>query len=355
MASFKVADVHPEKVANIPTVLSLENLKKFESLSEVGCSEILQSSLEDKQSNVRICHKNGLMETIMDCYNTHHNLVLRPDDIWTAIMTQFSFYVNKHAERFRKQFVNFEGKKVLTIDMPGGPDFALFSKLMSKKIDENLVDAEVKKWILPSFSTTTDVDLVSCGIVFMATMKNYFKYRMMCLCGIPNVTLEGTVEDWKDILQRVNKLEEYGLSKWSTRLKNVLHEFVQAKKGNVDQEFWRNICHVDYKSIGSGGERASYWSGWIITFCAFDVEGNELSDEKIDGYHIPSGIVHAFVKVNDNGHIFRTRMIAGHLASEVMPDGCTIRPKIGWAVGLLPDGGNDDEESFKEDDPLDYC
>jgi hypothetical protein len=48
-------------------------------------------------------------------YNKHLNLVIRPDDVWVAILTQFSAHVNAHSEKLRSLFVTFEGKKNLTV------------------------------------------------------------------------------------------------------------------------------------------------------------------------------------------------------------------------------------------------
>jgi hypothetical protein len=42
--------------------------------------------------------------------------VLRPDDVWLAVTTQFSFYVGGHAEALRKQFVAHEGKVELVLE-----------------------------------------------------------------------------------------------------------------------------------------------------------------------------------------------------------------------------------------------
>src|SRR5690349_20929723 len=38
----------------------------------------------------------GLVHIVIGAYNNHFNLVLRPDDVWQAIVTQLSFYVNAH-------------------------------------------------------------------------------------------------------------------------------------------------------------------------------------------------------------------------------------------------------------------
>lgn len=216
--------------------------------------------------------RNGFVKTIVDAYNNHHNLVIRPDDVWAAIVTQFSFYINKQAEQFRGKFVNFDGKKELTVSVVGtlrNAPYNTLTELMTQKIHENLVDPQFKQWILPNFTTTTDNDLVTVGVVFMATMKKYFDYGFMLACGIPQITLEGSIQDWQNIYDRLEKLKEYKLRKWYDMLEPVVKQFVNAKMGNVDKDFWQRI--VNYERGGSG---PSYISGWITVFCTFDQDGN---------------------------------------------------------------------------------
>lgn len=86
-------------------------------------AHIIQSS---EASACVIPTRYGLVSAALDAYNTHHNLILRPDDVWQAILTQFSFYVNANAEELRDCFVDFDGKKTLVIVMGGNP---VFSKL----------------------------------------------------------------------------------------------------------------------------------------------------------------------------------------------------------------------------------
>jgi hypothetical protein len=49
----------------------------------------------------------GLVGAVFAAYNEHHNLILRPDDFWQAILTQFGFYVTGNAEQLRDRFVDF--------------------------------------------------------------------------------------------------------------------------------------------------------------------------------------------------------------------------------------------------------
>lgn len=48
-------------------------------------------------------------------YNQHGDIFLVPDDIWLMISLYLSKYIDANAERLRKQFVNHEGQKELTI------------------------------------------------------------------------------------------------------------------------------------------------------------------------------------------------------------------------------------------------
>lgn len=242
------------------------------------CTEVLKGTAFPKNCALPM-YENGFVGTVTECYNGHHNLIIRPDDVWMAIVTQLSFYINKEAENFRAKFVNFEGEKELEVEIDGTLKEASYEKLvtlMTEKIDENLVDPEVKSWLLPSFSTTTKNDVVACGVVFMASMKKYFDFKFNLACGIPYVTIEGTADDWEAISERLEKLKEYELAEWYTMLKPILHQFIQAKKGEPDISFWQRIC-----SNHDGGSGPTYLSGWITAFCVFNEDGNWIGNSVI--------------------------------------------------------------------------
>lgn len=285
---FQVCDKKPEikkeyKDGTNSNMTHQDKIAKLYQYRAYKCTEILQMSNFPQKT---VFSSNGFVRTVVDAYNNHHNLIIRPDDIWAAIMTQFSFYINKNAEEFRGKFVDFEGKKELDVSVAGSLRTAPYDtlvKLMAKKIDKNLVDPQVKQWILPNFSTTTDNDLVTVGIVFMASMKKYFNYGFSLSCGIPYITLKGTTEDWKNIYTRLGKLKEYKLEKWYDMLEPILEQFVNAKQGKVDLEFWQRIAHYE-----PGGSGPSQISGWITTFCVFDEQGNWQS----------TPLMHFFLNIN---------------------------------------------------------
>jgi hypothetical protein len=58
-----------------------------------------------------LADRNGFVHSVTEAYNNHYHLIIRPDDMWITIVTQFSAYVNAHAEELGDSFVAHEGQK----------------------------------------------------------------------------------------------------------------------------------------------------------------------------------------------------------------------------------------------------
>jgi hypothetical protein len=224
---------------------------------------------------------NGFVATLLDAYTQDRALVIRPDDVWLAILSQFNFFVNGRAELLRANFVVHEGKQELVIVVAEEgisrytADFADIARQMTGLVEKNIVDPTLRAWATPNFTTTTVNDTTVSAVLLMATLKQYFKYiSVLCGCGIPRVTLEGEQSDWVKILDRLEKLKEYGLetTAWYHLLRPVVTRFVAAfgdptSAENVD--FWQRVAH--YQPGGSG--RGEYYTGWITAFAVFNKEG----------------------------------------------------------------------------------
>ncbi|KAJ7057616.1 hypothetical protein C8F01DRAFT_1060595 [Mycena amicta] len=238
---------------------------------QFGLTGVESESSSDTIQNI-IPSSNGFVYTLIKAYNEHHGLVLRPDDVWLAILAQFNAFVNANAELLRASFVAHDDKQNLTIENgPDGVDFADMARRMGELIQKNVLDPGLREWAVPEFSTTTDVDRTAGAVLLMATLKAYFGYTFALRCGIPRVTLEGQREDWVKMLERLEKLKEFGLetTAWYHLLRPVLARFIasfDAPESNA--EFWNQIAH--YQAGGSG---PSYYSGWINAFMVFDDTG----------------------------------------------------------------------------------
>ncbi|KAJ7607155.1 hypothetical protein FB45DRAFT_1011415 [Roridomyces roridus] len=327
---------------------------------------------------------NGLVNTIISAYNNHHNLILRPDDIWLCVLTQFNFFVNANAEVLRATFVAHEGKRDLTVYVQKKRhemDFGALSREMVDLLHENLVDPSLRAWIIPTFSTTTTKDRTVAAITMMSTLQGYFRYFFEAItCGIPRITLEGTKADWQDILRRLEKLKEYGIETiaWYHLLVPVITRFVRAFDAPEDQEnveFWQKVAHF------IGGSGVSHYSGWISAFCVFDPRGKWLgralkktvspdtlaaaefwsayadnsygyddqSSLTLDGttFHmtdsenIPSAYVHVPVKLVDRSEpdqMWSSVMVAGVVGTQASASALmggklnTVQPVTGWWI-----------------------
>ncbi len=148
---------------------------------------------------------NGLVGTVFTAYSKHIPLELRPDDLWIAISYALGHYVEKHSEEMRNIFVNHQGKEKIKLLCGGSLKSVsnwdkvinFFSKEIEKRVNNDFI-----KWLRPNFSTTTPLDIVICDISIMNAMKNYFSYGISFLCGLSELTLHGTIEDWELLIEK---------------------------------------------------------------------------------------------------------------------------------------------------------
>jgi len=215
----------------------------------------------------------------------HRHMILDPDSIWLTIEHGLATHIKENAEELRSKFVTFQGKK--TIDLRrdefvrGGINnwegcFDEFSEKIGGFIGPK------KELIVGNFSTTGKLQRVSSEIVLMDAMSKYFDYSVTTCCHIPIITLEGSVEDWEAIRDKVNSFDEFGLSWWTDHLKPVLDQFVLAAKGEVDIGFWKSW----YKE--GGGSGGPFISGHVNAFFPYVDSRNERN--KYMGTYTPQKV-----------------------------------------------------------------
>ncbi|KAJ7268367.1 hypothetical protein C8J57DRAFT_1324986, partial [Mycena rebaudengoi] len=376
--SFSVAP-HPCNSIQLPSgILQCNGYHRY-------VDEILQCAFSDGTNVVPNVSPegNGFVNTILAAYNHHRALIIRPDDVWLAILSQFNFFVNANAELLRASFVAHEGQRELVIFAEGtrySVDFGSMARQMVGLIEKNVVDLTLREWVVPNFTTTTANDTTVAAVLMMAILKQYFSYGFTCqcsTCGIPRVTLDGERSDWVNILGRLEKLKEYGIETiaWYHLLRPVISRFIAAfdepaSEENVD--FWQRVAHL--KSQDSG---PSYYSGWINAFNAFSKEGaalycvqtkaaeeapETLTAEKFwptyarytnktlvlddTPYHhcskVPPAYAEVDVKLDDNGEMIDCLTMAGLVGTRISSsadltlsasgENDTIHPVPGWWI-----------------------
>ncbi|MDR1106955.1 MAG: DUF4419 domain-containing protein [Treponema sp.] len=282
---------------------------------------------------------HSFFDGIYYAYLEHRPIVLSPDAVWLLISQGFAQHVNANAEKLRHYFVNFDGKLTLTVmtsavtldnpDSPWETIFPQFTQQIAEHTGEELINL-----LSADFTTTTIVEKVASEITIMESMKAYFEYAVMyVLCGIPEVTLLGTTEDWQKILDRTKRLGRYELTWWTDELEPVLAEFVNASRGNISKEFWMNMFDKEYYSLGCGS--ATIINGWITKFfpCGSNGERNSLRSIKSSG-DLPEEIVKVDLLYYDTTTGISTplELWAGFFGLDQNTENFALTPKIGWMI-----------------------
>lgn len=251
----------------------IENVREPFDKERVYCSH----------SNARdyIQSSNGFISTYIHAYLNHYDCIFNVNDIWSIIAIYFSKYVNKNAEALRSKFVFHEGLKNLSIVEQA--DTVEEAIAMEKKWDyffeqiichikQNTTEG-VTELLSGDFDVSTQFDKLFSTSVIMDTFQKYFTYgRMIMGCGIPNVHLDGTLEDWHKLKEKVINLKQYSvdpsnqddtLINYINHLEPILNNFILTYEGVVDLSFWNTIMNTEEVRIGSGGETTTYLEGWI--------------------------------------------------------------------------------------------
>ena len=278
---------------------------------------------------------NGFLHAILAAYNGHHALILTPDDVWLSIMTQFSFFMGKFGDdaEIRDRFVSFKDKKELVVRTSGELATANWHQLcqsMSNQLVKYVKDPFVREWIVPNFSTTTPTHKIAGLITLFSTLKHFFNYTLVFMCGIPQFTLQGTIADWEDIQRRFDRFLEFDcpdLHKWHATLAPVLRQFTEAAKGNIDVHFWQCICKCT--PIGSGGQQEL--TGWAAGFNFFDASGKSREGSVLLTSEIASGVCSVPIHIDDNGVPGDYKLVAGH-SSYAIVNKNTLQPNVEWSL-----------------------
>lgn len=96
-----------------------------------------------------------------------------------------------------------------------------------------------------NFSQTKPVQKTVNNIMLMYSFQKYFDYTMCLLCGIPGVIMLGSEDDWKMMIEKHKKLEEFlkpvdhvlKLGDWFKSSRKVLINLLNTFQGNPDKDW----------------------------------------------------------------------------------------------------------------------
>lgn len=334
---------------------------------------------------------NGFFEAVHRAYAQHRRLVITPDMVWLTIAQGFARHISINSESMRKHFVRHEGKKPLVVDMTGrvrlGSDnsdwewaFAQFQDSVAANTNQGIAET-----IAGRFSGTDSDAAVAFNIALMDAMEPYFDYWGDVACGIPEIVLEGSPEDWQQVERRAAALGKYELDWWMQDLKPILTEFTRSAQGNPNPDFWKSIIR-DLHDFGCGARSDTFLTGWIVKLFPYILKNGEWQKNPILGLKIadlytvqpenqpvspdappndfyrlctdqktllvdytgpkvtladiPPGVFEVILNVNNNGNFLKMELKAGFFGMRQDSGTQALRPVIGWAIvdtGAQPD------------------
>jgi hypothetical protein len=304
---------------------------------------VAQSELPDSLVAFYLTGRNHpFFYGMYQAYADHRPFALSPDMIWLLISQGFAQHVNADPEKMRRYFVQHSGKLSLivknnsiTLDNPNSPwedVFPEFTRQIAGHTGKDLVAL-----MTADFSTTTPTSKIASEATLMYAMKNYFEFVVIMIsCGIPEITLLGTPEDWQKVLEKTGRLAAYDLKWWTKELEPLLTEFVKASKGKVNKKFWQEMFkyHSPEKYATD-----NIVDGWIVKFFPYDKKGKRNNLKELEGCNnLPDEIVKVDLKhieLNpDDGTTIETplELWAGFVGSEQHEKTGELKPVIGWMI-----------------------
>lgn len=281
-------------------------------------------------------------------YSDHRRISISPDMIWLLICQGFSTHVNNNPEKLRSKFVAFNDRKKLVVDTQLISDefkkgsikspWQLAFPVMADSISK-YVKPDIHNLYVQSFSTTTSTVKAAYEIALLDVMSGYFEYEYATACGIPEINIEGTKEDWKKIKENLKHFKGFGIDNWINSLEPIIQQFINASENKIDHDFWSNI----FKLKGESG--GPYITGWVIKFFPYITQYDkkmiknpyidrepEKFMEGLETNQFNNGLSKADFIWNYFDHKYEMEFLAGFVGIKQDHKSLTLRPEIGWLV-----------------------
>jgi hypothetical protein len=347
------------------TNFEIEKLSKPEKLlNQKSSSKVFEYLKADIEKSSKLPDslvtygEHPFLTGILTAYKEHRPFVISPDIVWLLISQGFARHISNNSEEFRSQIVNFKNKKTLTVmsnEITLGNSNSNWEAVFSQFTNQinDYTGKELTNILTANFSTTTQTSRIVSEITVMETVKEYFNYKILIAgCGIPKITIEGTIEDWEKVLQKTKYISKYKLKWWTDELEPILKQIIETKKGNFKKKFWMNMVksHTE-KKYGS----PTTINGWIIKFFPYTKEGKKTDLKPISKINnLASELVKVPFILEDsmNNKSYKMEFWAGFIGLSQNKKDYTLKPEICWAINNK-EKFNPENSEFKYQNEID--
>jgi hypothetical protein len=303
----------------------------------VGRPEACARPLESYVAGAAI---HPLVAAVHLAFSGHRPLVFTPDALWLTIVQGVAQHVALDPETCRSVLVPHAETATIRIavdDREYRTPEEMWDQLTDVFRDQLEKTSLVSDRLTADFSTTGPIERVAQSVVLMDVLAPYYSYEVVCICGIPEIRLAGTPEDWELLCRKVEGLPALDLDWWLGALKPICREFAEAARGRVNLSHWQQTYKI---RPGKGPYHPETSTGWLLKlFPYLVVQGkpslrNPLLEDESQGIStstLPNGLSRVPVRWTSLGKTRTLALYAG--VAGVTQDGLALRPAINWAVG----------------------
>ena len=348
-----VIAVEPEQ-ENLTEIILNSYSNCIEDLKRIHGNIMFSSIRKEQKINVQY-GKHPVFEGFVSAYKCHRPITISPDIFWLLISQAFSNHVSNNHEKLRHMFVNFSGKTKLKVTRKDLNFYTMNSEDWETIFPEfvsqisNYTGKDITDTLKPEFTTTTPVSLAVGQLMIMSTMKHYFDY--LCEiegCGFPHITIEGSIEDWTKIADKLSKLSKYKFEWFTKQTIPVINKIIDTKKGIVDDIFWKIMLKV---KNSSGFYNPGYVNGWLCRFFPFDSKGNRLNGRVDDEDELQSELQEIPFILNIIGQeSYNCEFLAGFVGLSQDEETKSVKPEIGWFIRTAEKKDSEDSDEVNEND-----
>lgn len=205
------------------------------------------------------CYHHNYLSYLQNAYAKHRKVVIAPHTFWYSIVAEIAQHVVSNADKHRSLFTKDPTEKIEIIVECFREDEPLRMGAIFDRLKE-LVPVNVELFV-PEFSTSTEMSELATLGAFLETCSPYYSYGMLA-CGIPEIKVEGTLNDWTNI--RNNLLELVPLfesvdSALAPHINNNILPILEKLIVGKDRDWFFKI--FTQKRCGSGSQH--FVDGWF--------------------------------------------------------------------------------------------
>lgn len=307
--------------------------------------EVKYYELENLPENTKLClltkskyesSGNIFLDTILTCFAYHLPFVINPEMIRYLLLNGFGKIIENNPSKYKKFLFKSPSKEKEKIhlsrneflidfknnDWHGLIDEFVFN-IKQMTSNKDLIELSTEK-----LTTTSSVNNIVNNIAVMNCFSSYVQYSFSTRCGIPEIELWGTVNDWIKIKELIICIGKCELEWWTNNLIPIIDNIIDSIDMKINYDFWKSIIKCESMS---GGD---YIDGYLARFFPLNRDGKELDwsnkTTRISTRNISRDLSNVPVSWNYFNDIIELNFVGGNFAPFITSDN-----KIGIFQGLI--------------------